>query len=395
MSTLIKALLSESHIFQNYRFKLGKPLVLLIGSSSRFSHDTAFSSKSDQNANNSILANYLIDSLKFSKNKALLFSRSYLRTKSIERPQEVVRFFKSLGLSDAHIQSIAHVVPQILFSNIEKTLKPKVTLLQELGLSDLIFKNPFVLTMDSERTLMPSINLIRKVLQSCGRCRNKEQVNDYLLRVLTRCRAIIYMTSRLETSILYLESRGIVGSQLSTLLLARPRLFTLSEQKLEELVSRAVDMDFNMGSRMLAHAISVLASASIKTLNGKFEVFMMFGFSKGELTSMFRKSPSIFTLSEANARRKLEYFLNSIKINRLVIVRCPRILCCSLEKKLIPRYNVLEILKSRGLLRSDLGIQQAMILSDNKFSEKYIKPFRYDLEEAVLADKDKPVLTTV
>lgn len=388
MSKLIQAFLFESHLLGNHGFIFRKPPLSLMPSP-EFSHHRAFSSTPKPNPKNSVLVDYLIGTLKFSKNKALSVSSSYSRAKSLENPREVIRFFKGLGFSDAHIHSIARTVPCILFADIGKTLKPKVTFLQELGLRDLVFRNPYVLKASQKRSLRPSIHLIKKVFESDGRCKSEEEVCQDLLRVLTRCSKIFHLTSRVEANILYLESLGIVGSQLSTLLLNRSRLFALPREKVEELVSRAVDMNFDMGSRMLVHAITVLSCVSLKTLDGRFGMFRRFGFDKGDLASMFRKSPHTFALSEVHLGRKLEFFLNELKIDRVVIVGCPRILCSSLEERIIPRCNVLKVLKSRGLLRRDLGLQHAMCISDKKFCEKYILPFGDEARELVLGEEGK------
>ncbi|KAH6830571.1 hypothetical protein C2S53_015322 [Perilla frutescens var. hirtella] len=387
MSKLIQAFLVESLLSQNYGVNYSKPLLSLIAYSCRFSHNNACSSTPDLDAKNSVLTDYLVGSLNFSKERATSISSSYSRTKSLEKPQEVVCFFKGLGFSDANIQSIACAVPNILFADVEKTLKPKVALFQEFGLCTLISRNPFVLTFSLDRTLRPSISLIKKVLQSDGRCRNKEQVNGDLLRILTRCSTIFYMTSRLEANILYLESRGIVGSQLSSLLLCRTRLFTMPIEKIEQLVSRAADMNFNMGSRMLAHAIAILGCVSIKTLNGKIEVLRVFEFSKDEVDSMFGKWPYIFGLSETNLRCKLEFFLNNLKINKSMLVQNPILLSFSIKERVTPRYKVLEILKSRRLVSTDLSLITAMSPPNQKFFEKYILPFTNDAEELLLAYK--------
>ena len=379
MSKLMHALLFKSRLFQNHGVSFCNPLVRYVASSST----------PHLSAKNSVLLDYLVGSLKFSTDKALSVSSSYSRTKSLERPQEVISFFKGLGLSDARVQSIARAVPSILFADVEKTLKPKVTLFQELGLSTLISRNPFALTFSLERTLRPSISLIKKVLVSDGRYRSEEQVNGDLLRVLTRCSTIFYMTTRLEANIVYLESCGIVGSQLSSLLLSRTRLFTMPVEKLKELVSRAVGMNLDTGSRMLAHAIGVLGCSSAKTLNGKYEVLRLFEFSKDEIDSMFVKWPYMFGLSETNLRCKIEFFLNDIKIEKALLVQQPNLLSFSIKERVIPRCKVLEILKSRRLVSKDLRLITTMSPSNRKFYDKYILPFTNDAEDLLLAYNGK------
>lgn len=98
-------------------FNLRKPLVSLIVSS----HDRPFSST----PNNSVLADYLLASLKFSKDKALSFSSRYSRTKSLENPQQVVRFFRALGFSDARIHSIAALCPAFFLLMLPRLSNPK------------------------------------------------------------------------------------------------------------------------------------------------------------------------------------------------------------------------------------------------------------------------------
>lgn len=378
----------QSSLSQNYHSSPSKSLISWIAAYSTFSRNEAFSPES--NAKNSVLADYLVGSLKFSKEKALLVSSKFSHYKYLEKPEQVVHFFRGLGFSDAHTRSIAHCVPRILFADIEKTLKPKVIFFQELGLSgpdlgSFISRNPYILNCGLNGSLKPTIRLIRNVFASDGRNRSIEMVNDDLFRTITRCCRIVLAKHALEANILYLKSCGVVGSQLSSLLFRLPRIFVLQQDKLAEVVSRALDMNFTMGSRMLVHAIHSLSCMSIETLNGKYEALREFGFSKEEVDSMFRKSPYVLGLSGAKLRCKLELLLNNLKINRLVVVRIPAILSLNIEERVIPRYKVLEILKSRGLFRKDPSLSRAMILAESKFLQSYVLPFKTDAEELLLA----------
>ncbi|KAK6150471.1 hypothetical protein DH2020_015403 [Rehmannia glutinosa] len=358
------------------------------------SQNRACSTTPEPNVRNSVLVDYLIGSLKFSKPRALAVSSLFVRIKSLEKPKEVVYFFKALGLSDEQIQSVAHALPTVLFASVENTLKPKFTFFQELGLSGprlaaFISKNPNMLKCSLDKCLKPCILLIKDVQKNDGRNRSDEKVTNDLVLTLSRCDRIVDRKARLEANIRYLESCGIVRSQLSTLLLRQPRMFSMRKEKLEELVSRALDMDFSIGSRMLAHAIYCLKCVSIKTLNGRFEALRMYGFSKDELASMFRKSPFVFSLSEAKLRWKVEFFLNNLKIDKLVLVKHPTLVTYSIEERVIPRFRVLEIVKSRRLCRKELNFNNAMCVSNAKFLEKYILRFKNDAGELLLAYNDQ------
>ncbi|KAL6576027.1 hypothetical protein OROHE_000498 [Orobanche hederae] len=381
--------------FQHYHSKTAKSLLSLITSSFIFSQNRACSSIPVPNAKNSVLVDYLTGSLQFSQARALAISTRFIRTKSLERPEKVVIFFKALGLSDTQIQSVAHTVPNILFANAERTLKPKVGFLQELGLSgpclvSFISRNPHALNFSLDRSLRPSILLIKKVLENDGRNKSDEKIASDLFRVLMRGSWIIgiHMKSRVEANIRFLESCGIVGSQLSALLLRRTGIFSMSEEKVEQVVSRALDMGFTLGSKMLVHAVCSLSSLNIKTLNGKFEAVRVFGFSDDELLSMFRQSPCAFNPSEAKLRWKYEFFLNNLKIDKLVLVKYPVLMTFSVEKRVIPRFKVLAILKSRKLCRKDLSFYYVMCMSNSRFLQDCILRFKDDAGELLSAYND-------
>ncbi|KAH6830572.1 hypothetical protein C2S53_015323 [Perilla frutescens var. hirtella] len=373
---------------QSYHSSLSSSLISWITAYSTFSLNEAFSPK--PNVKNSDLADYLVRSFKFSKERSLSVVGKFSRRKSLEKPEEVIHFFRGLGFSDAHIRAIVHCVPRILFADIEKTLKPKVMFFHELGLSgprlgSFISRTPYILYCSVNGSLKPSIHLIRKVLAGDGRNKCIEMVNDDVFRTITRCGRLILAKHTMKANVLYLESCGVVGSQLSSLLFRLPRIFLMQQDKLAEVVSRALDMNFTKGSRMLVHGIHSLSCMTMRTLNGKFEVFRAFGFTKEETDLMFRKSPYVFALSVAKLRCKLELLLNNLKINRLAVVQIPGILSLNIEERVIPRYKVLEILKLRGLIKKDSSLCTAMCLQESKFLQRYILPFKTDAEELLLA----------
>lgn len=382
-----------SSLSQNYHPPSNSPLSP-ITSSWTFSHNRASSSTPNLNVKNSVLADYLIHHLKLSSDKARSVSSRYPRIISAEKPEKVVCFFKDLGFSDAHIQCVVCGAPQVLFADVEHTLKPKLTFFQELGLSgpricSIISKNPGILKCSLDKTLKPCINLISKVLEGDLRYTSKEQVNDRLFRVLTNSCRIVHVRARLKANIQYLESCGVVGSQLSSLLLIRPRIVSMNADKLPKLISWALDMNFPLGSRMFVHAIRCLSCMNSNTLNGRFEVFRMFGFSEDELASMFRKSPYTFGLSEGVLRYKIGFFLRDLKFNKSVLVQHPVLLAYNIEERILPRYKVFEMLTSKRLLKEGYTFSSLVFPTNQQFLEKYILRFENDAEELLSAYNGK------
>ncbi|KAG5529345.1 hypothetical protein RHGRI_029901 [Rhododendron griersonianum] len=119
----------------------------------------------------------------------------------------------------------------------------------------------------------------------------------------------------MKRSIAFLESCGIVGSQLLMLLRSKPALFFQQEQALRDLISRVLDMGFSVDSRMLVHAVHAVSGLSGETFSRKFEVFRSFGFSMDECMDMFRRAPGILRISEDKLKLKIDFFLNDAKLD--------------------------------------------------------------------------------
>ncbi|PIN03019.1 Mitochondrial transcription termination factor, mTERF [Handroanthus impetiginosus] len=354
------------------------------------SHNRAYTSTPHLSSENIVLVDYLTDTLKLPKTKAITISSRYPYINSLAKPKAVISFFKSLGFSDAQVQFSALRQPAVLFSDVEKTLKPKVKFFQELGiagphLGELISKNPALLTGSLDKKLKPSIGVIKKVVELDGRENSKAGVNDLVFRILSRYSWVLGKNSRLSSSINYLRSCGVVGSQLIMLLRSEPRLFSLPEAELKILVSRATQMGCSIGSRMLVYGISVHFSNSAETINRKYELLQSFGFSKGECDEMFVKSPYLFKTSEAKLRRGIGFFLNTLMLDKSVILRSPCFLKFSMEKRMIPRYKILEMIKSRKLLKKGPSFLVMLVLPEEKFVERYILRFADDAEEMLAA----------
>ncbi|XP_028767354.1 uncharacterized protein LOC114725067 [Neltuma alba] len=238
------------------------------------------------------------------------------------------------GLSESQIQSMISLKPQILFSSVDKTLKPKIEYLQLLG------------------------------FQGYGRW-------------------IISNQQRVFNNAAFLKSCGIVGSQLSFLLTHNASLFVIRESQLRSYVSWAVNLGFSINSGMLVHGLRTTTSMSIGKFENKLEVIQSCGFSKDETMQMFRRSPGLLSRSEERLKFKIQVCLVKIMLPKSLLVNSPVILMLSMEKRVIPRWRVRKLLVSKNLLNENPSSLQVLLLQEKKFLKKYISKFR-DNEEALL-----------
>ncbi|CAN4090059.1 unnamed protein product [Withania somnifera] len=332
------------------------------------------------NKENHVVVNYLINTLDFAKSKALAVSNSCHWVRSVEKTELVVHFFKFIGFTDAKIQYIVHSVPRILIADVEKIIKPKIQLFQELvsriggsNLCKLISSHASLLTRSVEKAIKPSIKVLDKVLV------NGNENGDFF-RVLQRSDWVIQRSPqlRLIPNILYLESIGIVGSRLSLLLKNQPRLLTVPQSELKKRVSKLLDIGFSTNARIMTH----------ENFLRKLQLFQSFVFSKNKCMEMFRVTPSLFRTSEKKIKLGL-FFLETMKFKKSSLVQHPNLLMFSMEKRVTPRYQVLQLIKSKKLVKKEPSFYFVMCLPEHLFLEKFVSRFEETVEELLMAYKGR------
>ncbi|XP_022136933.1 uncharacterized protein LOC111008506 isoform X1 [Momordica charantia] len=343
------------------------------------------SSRREASAANAIVVQYLVDNFNLSTARALAIMSCRKGVESTEKPRSVCKYLSELGFSDAHIQSAIRISPQIAFSSVEKTLKPKIEFFQNLGLvgSDLgkfISNHSSLLTVSLKNKLRPSVEILKNVFP-------KDEDNSNLLQVMRRCSDILMRCpeSRLLVNINYFRSCGIVDSQLSMLLKRQPVLFGRRESRVRDLVSMAVETGFSTNTKMFVHGLHAISSVSNATFKKKVELICSFGFTEKECMKMFTSAPVLIRTSIAKLKTGIEFFMNEAKVSRSLIVRRPTSLMHSMQGRVLPRYRVLQVVKSKRLTRKNPELVDTLGISEEDFFDKFVYRFPDNVEDLLVA----------
>lgn len=341
-----------------------------------------FSTTASNSKGNTFLIDYLNANFEFSTSQSFYISKRVSGARSPQNPFTVLTFLKQFGFSQPQILSMVRNRPQILFADVDKILKPKIELFRMLGfegskLCDFISKHSPILTSSLGKTLVPSVEAIRKIVSD----------DDDFVHVLHRCGWILPKYKKIMNNVVFLESRGIVGSHLAMLLKLHPRLFISKQSTIESHVSRALELGFRENSRMFVHGIHSICSLSDKTFRRKLDLLICFGFSKEEGLQMFRRCPTLLRTSEKKLKIGMEFYLQTVMLPKSVLVHQPRILMYSMEDRVLPRYRVFQLLVSKKLCKKVPRYMYLLCLSEEMFLDKYISQFRENAEELLVAYK--------
>ncbi|KAL4197412.1 hypothetical protein AMTRI_Chr04g250990 [Amborella trichopoda] len=330
------------------------------------------------------MVNLLINSFGLSKQSSIATTSQFLHLKTDEKPLSVPTFLKNNGFEATHIHDI-------IVADAENTLKPKLKLLQDLGLSKselgaFISANPSILTYSLNKTLLPRILFLKSYLGT----------DENVLRFV-RCCSSVLVSNRLLPNIRYLESHGIGGLKLKALLLQRPHMFNRKLSRLKEITEKVKELGFESHFKMYSHAVGFMSAMSKETWQRKFEFFKTFGWSVEDICAAFQTMPLIFSLSEEKLQKTMDYSVDELKYDEKYLCFHPHIFIYSLERRLIPRINLLKVLWSRELLKKDANLSTVSVLSEKVFLEKYVLSFR-EVAESLLkfckGNKENPRIGT-
>nr|KYP46718.1 hypothetical protein KK1_031683 [Cajanus cajan] len=111
----------------------------------------------------------------------------------------------------------------------------------------------------------------------------------------------------------------------------------------------------------------------------KFEIYERWGWNCETVLRAFRKFPNFMKLSEENFTKKMSFLVKDMGWPSEDIAEYPLVVAYNLEKRIIPRFSVIKILKSKGLLENNVHFSGIICITDEDFLEKFVDNFKKDL----------------
>ncbi|KAG6521303.1 hypothetical protein ZIOFF_018418 [Zingiber officinale] len=325
------------------------------------------------------MAQYLVESCGFDQKKAADTSKFLCGIKSRQQPDSVLAFFKSYDFEDKSVKNILVVFPQCLLLDVEKSLAPKFRAFQDLGLSrsdivHLVRSNPVVLNNRFE-TILPKIRFWLSILGS----------KDLLVKLFKQNRWFLgySVDKRVRPNLEILQEYGVTGQKLATILQYRPRIVLQKPDSLKSLISRVENLGVSRTSGMFHWTLSAVSAVHPNKFKMQLELFRGFGWSEDDYFAAFRKSPTFTNVSVKTLQRKMEFFVNEAGYASSDIMMYPVILTYSLEKRLIPRYQILIFLKFNGYIKNFGKLSTYISYSEKRFFEMYILRYKDECPDLI------------
>ncbi|KAJ4825161.1 hypothetical protein Tsubulata_032176 [Turnera subulata] len=323
---------------------------------------------------------YLVDSCGLSLDSAVSVSNKLklLHVIDLRDHQPVIKCLKAYGFADTHIGKVIEKYPQLLRCRAEPTLRPKLDYLIQIGfvdqlLPDLISKDPFILQRSLDH-LEARHRLLRPYFGSEERFIKGIFRNSWLFSRSFQ--------KSLNANLDLLAQEGVPHSCVGTLILAQSTAITRSPERFASIVSTVKCIGIGPPSSPgFIKGVAALSSMSESRWNKKIELFKSFGWSEEEFWLACRRFPYIIPLSDEKITNIINFCMDTIELERQDLVSNVRLLSLSLEGRIRPRWNVLQVLKSNNLVGEDIGVVWPLIMSDKSFLQRYVTSYADKIPE--------------
>ncbi|XP_021672324.2 transcription termination factor MTERF15, mitochondrial isoform X2 [Hevea brasiliensis] len=344
------------------------------------------SSTSSNLNEHSFIVSYLINSCGLTLKSAQSISKR-ICFETTERPDSVLRLLREHGFTNSHISKIVKSWPRVLLAQPEKTLLPKFEFLRSLGVSSsdmaiIVSRNPFLLARSIERYLIPRCEVLKSLLVS------DEKVVTALKRM-----GRTFSQNSFSNNLAYLRGLGVPHSFISHLVTQCPSIMCQEVGKFAEGVKKVMKLGFDPSKVTFVEAVRVFYTMTHKTWEHKMEVYRRWGLSEDEIWLIFRKHPTCLARSEKKIMGTMDFLVCKMGWQPSAVARVPIVLCCSLERRILPRCSVVRVLLLKGLIKGDIHFSSVLMPSEKRFLELYVIKYQEQVPQLLDLFQGKTSLT--
>uniref|UniRef100_M4F069 Mitochondrial transcription termination factor family protein n=1 Tax=Brassica campestris TaxID=3711 RepID=M4F069_BRACM len=170
-------------------------------------------------------------------------------------------------------------------------------------------------------------------------------------------------------NVLALRRLGVPQKLLFSLLTSNFHVVS-GKERFEDSLEKIVAMGFDPANSKFVKA---LFSRRIHCLQSSFEAFIGLGFSGDEFVTMVKHCPQCIGLSAESVKKKIEFLVKEMNWSLKAVVSNPAVFGYNLEKRTVPRCNVIKALMTKGLLGSELPpLSPVLVVTGEAFLNKYV-----------------------
>ncbi|KAL1226112.1 Transcription termination factor MTERF15 [Cardamine amara subsp. amara] len=404
-------------------------------SNSYSSASAANVSSSDGRKGNNFTVSYLVDSLGLTTKLAESISRK-VSFEDKGNSDSVLNLLRNHGFTDSQISSIITDYPLLLILDAEKSLAPKLQSLLSRGassseLTQIVSTVPKILAKKEGKSISRYYDFVKEIIGADKSCENsyhslaqgsmqENKIRNvlvlrelgvplkFLFPLLVANNGFVSGKEKFEESLKKVVEMGfdptsskfvealcvIQGSNdkatedklnvykrlgfsvedVWAMFKKCPTFLGSSEKKITqtfETLKKCGLLEDEILS-VLKYFPRCFHSSEQKILSN-IETLLGLGFTRDELAMMIKRSPQCVGYSSESVKKKTEFVVKKMNWPLKDVAMCSQVLGYSMEKRIVPRCNVIKALMSKGLLGSELPPISLLGRTDEVFLQRYVR----------------------
>ena len=134
-------------------------------------------------------------------------------------------------------------------------------------------------------------------------------------------------------------------------------------------------MNCNGKGKSFPYAFGVFAKTYQSKWDRRMENYLSLGWTEEQIRRAFTKHPYCMSVSDDKVRQLMRFLSEKLGWDPEYVSSSPTVLSFSYEKRLLPRYKVLDILVSKGVLKKGIRMGH-LTMSVKKFAERYVNRYQ-------------------
>lgn len=332
-----------------------------------------FSSLTDSK-DRSFIVSYLINTCGLSPESAESASKK-VKIVNPQKANSVVELLSKYGFNTTQLSKLVQKYPFILSYNSKETLLPKLEFLESIGISDIgrvLSAQPYLLIISLENQMIPRYNFLKSVVRS----------HKKIVSIFERSSWVI-PSKYTVPNITLLREFGVPSSGIESLLNNYPISIIQKSELFRVAVYKVKDMGFDPMKSSFVQAVRIFSGKGSKAIWDRCsEVYKKWGWSEDDILAAFMKAPRCMIISEKKIKREMEYFVDKFGYQSKEIAKFPTALFYSLEKRIVPRCLVIQVLSSKGLIKK-LSLCTILLPSNKFFLERFVTRYADQIPELI------------
>ncbi|CAL5002526.1 unnamed protein product [Urochloa decumbens] len=304
-----------------------------------------------------------------------------LRLRSTKNAHAVLAILRdTLGMPPASVTRLVAAYPAILSST---TTGARLDFyLRDLGLAPaqvrrfvLASPNRF-LTAGLDGRLRPNQRILRDLLGS----------DENVLTAIKQSIDLIY--ENLEVVLLpkvqVLRDHGVTEEVLVKLITTHPKALVHRSSRFDVGLAAMKEFGVSPDSGIFPYAFGIFTKIYQSKWDRRVENYLSLGWTKEQVRQAFIRHPYCMSVSDDKVRQLMCFFSEKLGWDPEYVSSSPTVLSFSYGKRVLPRYRVLDILVSRGVLKNGIKIGH-LTMPEQKFVERYVDRYQEVIPEVLEA----------